>query len=292
VESPDPNRATLAVDDEYNPRLRVANVAEIFAQWKAKSEYAQTSLAHLADLRYGEAAAETLDLFPAAKAGAPLLVFVHGGYWRAFDKADFSWIAPAYVGAGAAVAVVNYGLAPATPIEAIVDQVARACAWLYRQALALDIDRERIVCAGHSAGAHLTATMLTIDWPRHYVGIPQPPLSGVVCFSGIHDLRPLVRAEFLKADLQLDDERAWKLSPAFKKPLSTTPCVLAVGGRESDEFRRQTRLLFDAWHSALPCETFELPAADHFSICDEFVTTGNRLFEATRALLDRAPLRR
>jgi len=292
VQSTDPNLATLAVDDEYNPRLRVANVADVFARWKARAEHARASRDPLADLRYGDAAAETLDLFPAVRAGAPLLVFVHGGYWRAFDKADFSWIAPAYVDIGAAVAIVNYGLAPATPIEVIVDQIARACAWLYRHAPEFGVDRERIVCTGHSAGGHLTATMLTIDWPRHHAGVSQTPLSGVVCFSGIHDLRPLVLAEFLKADLQLDDERAWKLSPAFKKPLSATPCVLAVGGRESTEFRRQTRLLFDAWHSALPCEAFELPSADHFSICDEFVTPGNRLFEAARALLDRPPPRR
>jgi arylformamidase len=285
VEASLPDLAGLSIDEEYNPRLRVANPAELFARWKTRAEDARAQRRFTADLRYGAAAAETLDFFPASRPGSPLLVFVHGGYWRAFDKSDFSWIAPAYVEADAAVAVVNYGLAPVTPIEEIVRQIARACAWLYQHASELAIDRERIVCAGHSAGGHLTAMMLLTRWRQLHGGLPQRLLAGAVCVSGLFDLRPLVETEFLKADLRLDQVRARRLSPVFETPTAATPCVLAVGALESNEFRRQTRLLHAAWGTATIRSTFEVPAADHFTVCDAFVTRGSALFDATCALL-------
>ena len=271
---------------EYNPRLRVANAAEIFARWKLRAEEVRAARRDTLELRYGPAPAERLDFFPAPHAAAPLLIFVHGGYWRAFDKADFSWVAPAYVEAGAAVAVVNYGLAPATPIEEIVRQVERACAWLHRHANELRIDRDRIVCAGHSAGGHLAAMMLTTVWPQLGTGLPAQLIAGAVAVSGLYDLRPLVDAEFLKDDLRLDRERAQHLSPAFRQPACQSPIVVAVGALESGEFHRQGQLLREAWGGACVRDTLDVPDTDHFSVCEAFATSGNALFDATSRLLD------
>src|SRR5690606_3967939 len=128
------------------------------------SEASRASTTVQENLRYGNSAAETLDFFPVDGGNAPLFVFVHGGYWRACDKSEFSWVAPALVGAGAAVAIINYGLAPATPLEEIVQQVRRAHVWLFQNANRLGIDARRIVTGGHSAGGQLTAMMLATPW--------------------------------------------------------------------------------------------------------------------------------
>jgi arylformamidase len=133
-----------ADDLEYNPRLRIRDPDACFARWRRLAAEARTSLHCQLDLPYGPGSAETLDFFPAGR-GAPLLIFVHGGYWRAFDKADFSWVATSYVAAGVSVAVINYGLLPTTPLSAIVGQVRRACAWLFLHAAELNVDVQRMV---------------------------------------------------------------------------------------------------------------------------------------------------
>ena len=105
------------LEQEYNPRTQIANVAEYFERWKTQGREARASLRNRLNLAYGPSSAETLDYFPAATENSPILIFIHGGYWRGFDKTDFSWIALAYVAAGISVAVLNYGLAPVTPVS-------------------------------------------------------------------------------------------------------------------------------------------------------------------------------
>jgi arylformamidase len=212
------------------------------------------------------------------------LVFVHGGYWRALDKDDFSWVAPPYVAAGISVAVVNYGLAPATALMQIVEQVRRACAWLHHNARALDVDAGRMVCSGHSAGAHLTAMMLATDWPGVWPEFPQRLLSGAVTISGLFDLEPLTRAEFLRDDLRLDQVLTRALSPAFLPWRNDVPLVRAVGEHESAEFHRQSTLIAERWPQACERELIAVPGCNHLSVCDAFADPGSALFQATRGL--------
>jgi arylformamidase len=108
---------------EYNARAAIPEHPQIFARWAEQSAAVRRLRACVIDLNYGEGAGERLDLFPARRDGAPLLVFIHGGYWRSLDKSDFAWIAPAFGNHGVSVALLNYGLAPATALEEIVRQV-------------------------------------------------------------------------------------------------------------------------------------------------------------------------
>jgi arylformamidase len=273
------------LDREYNPRTQVPEFASYLARWQDSAREARASGKVHLDLRYGLLPAETLDFFPAAGTSRPLLIFLHGGYWRALDKSDFSWVAPPYVAADISVAVVNYGLMPLTPLLQIVEQVRRACAWLHQNAQALNVNSERIVCSGHSAGGHLTAMMFGTNWPGVWPDLPKRLLSGAVAVSGLFDLEPLTRAAFLRDDLRLDPVLTQALSPAFLPWRNDAPLVRAVGSEESTEFHRQSRLLASAWPQACQQDLIDVPACNHFSVCDALADRGSVLFRAVTGLL-------
>jgi arylformamidase len=275
------------LDREYKPRLGVPDVGGIFARWKREAHEARERLngASRLGLQFGATAVETLDLFPAPGKNRPLLMFVHGGYWRALDKDDCSWIAPPYVAAGFSVAVINYGLAPTTPVGEIVEQVRRACVWLYRNASDLAIDPKHLVCAGHSAGGHLTAMMLATDWPQSAPDLPPRLLSGAVTISGLFDLVPVSQAPFLRDDLRLDEPTARKLSPAFQQLRNDAPLLRAVGALESAEFHRQSELIATHWPQACRHALLDLPGCNHFTAWEALTEPGSELFKNTAVLL-------
>ena len=273
------------LEREYNPRVQVPQFAEIFARWKESARKTRESLECRLDIPYGPAAAETLDFFPAATPSARLLIFIHGGYWRALDKADFSWVASPYVAAGIAVAVVNYGLAPKTPVPEIVNQMRRACAWLYGNAESLGVDRARIFCSGHSAGGHLTAMMLATDWPALSPTLPKRLIAGAFTVSGVFDLQPLTHAEFVAKDLSLDEAGARAVSPAYLPLRNEAPLLIALGALESNEFHRQSQLMPAHWPSIISAGVLDVPGRNHLSVCDALAEPGNVLFEAWRAAM-------
>jgi arylformamidase len=278
------------LEREYNPRATIPNGMAVFAQWKLRASAARDTCNPRLDLAYGDSPAEKLDFFAAANcadAGSPVLVFIHGGYWRALDKADFSWVAPPYVAAGISVAVLNYGLAPKTPIAEIAEQVRRAVAWIHEHADELGADNGRIFCSGHSAGGHLTAMMLATDWSAVAPGLPSTPLAGALTISGVFDVEPLTRAEFLRHDIGLDASAARALSPAFLQLQSPVPLIRAVGALETAEFHRQQELIKTHWPSVCSAPLLDVPECNHFTVCEAFATPGNMLFEAMRAAIQR-----
>jgi arylformamidase len=269
---------------EYNARAAIADHAKIFARWAEHGALTRRLRACLLDLPYGETSAEKLDLFPTRHEAAPLLVFIHGGYWRSLDKSDFSWLAPPFVREGIAVAVVNYGLAPHTPLEEIVRQILRALAWLYRNADRFGFDPERIMVSGHSAGGHLTAMAMAAQWPVFGSDLPATLVKGGFAVSGLYDLEPLRYAPFVNGDLQLDAERAAALSPARLPPATRAPLYTAVGGLESSEFKRQTQLIAERWPDNVVRDV-PAPLANHLTVMDEFAQPGSALFDAAIALV-------
>jgi arylformamidase len=273
-------------DREYNARASIPEHPRILASWAERGAATRRQRAGLLDLPYGESVAERLDLFPKPREGGPLLVYIHGGYWRSLDKSDFSWIAPPFVDHGVAVAVINYGLAPATSIEEIVRQTLRAMAWLYRKADDLGFDPQRMYVAGHSAGGHLTAMMLAALWSRYAADLPDDLVKGALAVSGVFDLEPLVHAPFVNVDLQLDLERASALSPARMLPATKAPMYTAVGGNESSEFKRQSALLAKRWRQNV---VREVPMAgfNHLTVCEELANPASPLFDAALELIHR-----
>jgi arylformamidase len=264
---------------EYNARASIPEHPQIFARWAEQSAAVRRLRACVIDLNYGETAGERLDLFAARRDGSPLLVFIHGGYWRSLDKSDFSWIAPPFVDHGVAVALLNYGLAPHTPMEEIVRQMLRAHAWLYRNGDRLGFDPDRIYVAGHSAGAHLTVMMMAALWPVYAADLPADLVKGGLAVSGIYDLEPLRHAPFIQADLRLDAARARRLSPVHLPPATGRPLYTAVGALESAEFRRQTALIGRAWRGNLAREV-AMPDLHHLNVIDEIADPASPLFDA------------
>lgn len=264
---------------EYNARASIPEHPQIFARWAEQSAAVRRLRACVIDLNYGETTGERLDLFPASRDGAPLLVYIHGGYWRSLDKSDFAWIAPPFVNHGVSVALLNYGLAPATPMEEIVRQMLRAHAWLYRNGDRLGFDPNRICLVGHSAGAHLTAMMMAAIWPAFGADLPADLVKGGLAISGIYDLEPLRHAPFIRADLGLDAKRARLLSPVHMPPATGRPLYTAVGALESGEFRRQTALIGKAWPRNLVRE-IQMPGLHHLNVIDELANVASPLFDA------------
>lgn len=270
---------------QYNARAGIPDHPYIFTRWQKESALVRRTQAGLLDLPFGEAAKERLDFYPAYRSGAPLLVFIHGGWWRSLDKSDFTFIVPGYRRAGFNVALTNYTLAPEASIEEITQQQLRALAWLYRNAGRLEFDRERIVVAGHSAGGHLAAMMLAALWPVFGQNLPHDLVKGGVLMSGLYDLAPVCHAEFVNVDLKLDADRARSLSPALMPQSAAAPFITAVGDLESEEFKRQTALIASAWPAGFR-QDVPLDGFNHLTICDAFADPSHALFEASCRLVE------
>ena len=279
-----PRHPAAWFDAQYNNRARIPEHLQILAEWAERSAAARAALPATLDIAYGRDPAERLDLFPAATPRAPVLVYIHGGYWRALDKADASFIAPPFVAAGAAVVVTNYALCPAASIEEIVRQQREALAWVWRHAAELGGDPERIVVAGHSAGGHLAAMTLATDWPAVDPRLPADLVKGALSLSGVFELEPLRHAPFLASDLRLDAAAAERLRPiALAAP--KRPLFALVGGDESEEFLRQNALIAETWGpAAVPvCEA--VTGRHHMSVLRELAEPGSRTHRLALRLL-------
>ena len=280
---------------QYNNRARVANYAEYLEQWASRSQAARNSIACHLDLPYLDRATRhatvptgvpepTLDVFPAAHLDAPVLLFIHGGWWRALDKRDNSFVAPPFVAAGAHVVVPNYSLCPTVGMDTIALQLAHALAWTHRYFSQRASKPPRIVVAGHSAGGHLAAMLLCCNGKLLGADLPADLATSALSISGVFDLDPLRRTPFLKADLKLTPRLVRRLSPALF-PAPAGRLVTVYGALESEEFARQSSLIQSRWgRRCVPvCEA--VAGTNHFTVLNEAVNPNTRLHQQAVDLL-------
>lgn len=272
-----PKQDPAWLDREYNNRARVPEHPLHFARWADSSAAARLAEACELDVRYGDAPNETLDIFPAARPGAPVLVFIHGGWWRALDKSDHSFIAPAFTRQGACVVLPNYTLCPAITIPGIVLQMVRALAWTHRHIATHGGDPRRISVVGHSAGGHLAAMLLACRWRAHARDLPADLVKGAMSVSGLHDLDPVMRIPHVQPDLRLTPAQVRRASPARLPAPRRGVLYTLAGADESSEFIRHNTLMQAAWgRRRVPvCET--LPGLNHYSVLEALAEPGQRL---------------
>ncbi|MFN3956918.1 MAG: alpha/beta hydrolase [Tepidimonas ignava] len=272
------------LDRMYNARAAVPQHPWHLGRWALASQDAREAHPCELDVAYGDDASERLDVFPADRPGGPAVVFIHGGYWRALDKADHSFLAVPLRNAGACVFVPNYALCPAVTIPDIVLQMVRALAWVHRHGARWGADARRLVVIGHSAGAHLAAMMLACRWTAWDATLPAQLVRGALGISGLYDLEPLMHAPFIRDTLRLTPDDVARASPAWLPPPRHGRMLAVVGAEESAEFQRQTTTLRRVWgERRVPvCET--LPDCNHFSVLEQLSLPGTRLHQLALAL--------
>ena len=275
-----------ARDRQYNARASVADFDACMRTYAESSALARQQCAGILDLRYGMGVAERLDLYlPAStRRPAPLLVFIHGGYWRALRKEDSAMMAKVFTDAGVAVATVEYPLLPEATLPETVREVRSAVAWLHRHGAAYGIDPDRLYASGSSAGGHLVGMLLAPGWQASF-GLPEAAIQGGVGLSGLYDIQPLCDTH-INDWLRLTPEQAHRLSPLYHLPDTPTPLVLAVGGLETEGFHNQTAAMDAAWRAkSYPVVRVEAPHCNHFNLVGELALPDSPLTQATLAMI-------
>jgi arylformamidase len=260
--------AAIDYEAEYNNRARVPDYEQIFARWAQEGElYRVDALkrdrAELG-LSYGDTPRQSVDLFmPDAGESAPIAMFIHGGWWRSLDPSQFSQMARGPNAHGVTVAVVGYDLCPNVGIGDIVEQMRRACIFLWQRF------GRRLFAYGHSAGGHLAGAMVATDWVSLYPKAPADLVPAGYSVSGLFDLSPLVGIT-PNQDFRLTPEIARALSPALWPLAPGRVFDAVVGGLESSEFLRQSKLIAQAWQSTGKTRYEEILGKNHFTVIDAF----------------------
>jgi len=257
--------AAIDYETEYNNRARVPEHAEIFARWAREAELFRADALKVGNaelgLSYGDTPRQTIDLFlPSTREGAPLAMFVHGGWWRSLEPSSFSQMARGLNAHGIAVAVAGYDLCPNVTIADIIEQIRRACVFLWQRF------EQRMLVYGHSAGGQLAAAMTATDWPALYPKAPDALVPAGYAISGVFDLTPLVGIS-VNQDLRLDADGARRVSPLFWTVPAGRSFDAVVGSLESSEFKRQSRALAQAWQGGAATDFQEQPG-NHFTVID------------------------
>lgn len=269
----------------YNNRMRVPDHGDYFARWAAESEQARRSLPCDTDVAYGSQRGETLDVFAGTRPGAPVVVFIHGGYWKALDKSQHGFVAPALRALGAAVVVPNYALCPAVSIPEITLQMVHAVVWSWRHARDFNGDARRIIVMGHSAGGQLAAMLLACAWSAVDAALPRDVVKAALGISGLYDLAPLLHVPSLQEVLRLTPTEVARASPARLPAPVRGRLLSVVGGDESGEYLRQNRLIQRAWgRERVPVDAV-LAGLNHFSVLDTLVRPGTRLHRLAAQLV-------
>lgn len=268
------------LEREYSLRKRHPERGRIYERQARASAELRASVSGFRTMRYGDSPACLLDFLPAMKPvsdRAPLFVFIHGGYWRALERGIFTFLAKPWLDRGVHTAFIGYELAPQLSVSGIAVQVGQAMEWLRDNTQELGVDAERIVVAGHSAGAHLGACVL--DGPQGWHA------AGFVGVSGLYDLEPL-RHTSVNADIHLDPQEARAMSPRWRDADRATRHLLAVGGAETDGFRSQSIDYAEHLRSqACAAQVQVVPGCTHFDILDVLADPQSALFRDAHAIV-------
>lgn len=269
------------LDAQYDLEQTVGDVSAYAAFYARESEKLRAEMEHYLDVPFGPTLAEHVDIYPASGANgtAPILFYVHGGYWKARTSKEFGYVARGPARRGVTTVVLNYALCPEVTIDEIVRQTRAAVAWTYKNAGSFGGDAGRIHVAGHSAGGHLTAMLLETDWEGVYE-LPEDVIKSACAISGLFDLAPFPYT-FIQPKLQLSWDQVLRNSPILHVPDSAPPLVLVYGEDETAEFHRQSEEFLAAWRSkGLDADLLTLPGDNHYDVIKGFLDPESPLCSA------------
>ncbi|ARC92275.1 hypothetical protein B6A42_09380 [Vibrio coralliilyticus] len=266
-------------DHEFNLRQR-----HPFGRWHLlKNEWQSTvsrqRLTCSLDIEYGPTPGQKLDVFPAKTPGAPVLFFIHGGYFRALDKRQYSYLAKPFVNAGCTVVLINYDLAPSVSVAQIIDQNLAAFDWVKSHIHKWNGNADNIVICGHSVGAFLASKIAE----HRHICSEENSLSGLALLSGVYDLTK-VKDSYLNDSLNLTKEEI-EASPIFSPAAGFPPTLVAVGGNETNEFIRQSEHYFAKLEAVkVESEFHNLDTHNHYTVSRLLASPDNIIFKKILAL--------
>lgn len=257
---------------QYNPRVSVPEYPQLAAARSAQARKVRDSAKSWLDVPYGNSPREILDIYAADRGGGPVLVYIHGGYWRSGSKEDNCNFVPLFAGRGATVVLVEYDLCPQVTVSEIVRQVRSAVAWTFRNIERYGAQPAQLYISGHSAGGHLTAMVLAHDWEKE--GLPEDCLKGAVATSGVYDLEMVTRTS-VQEQVRLTPQLIKDNSPFVHPPRPVCPVIVAVGGNEPRGWQQMSEDFFRLCQDrGVPCEYLVVPGANHYTM-SEHLADGN-----------------
>ena len=235
-----------ALPGNYDAQLKMSSVVsdfdECITRYRSLSLETRKVINRHVECSYGASALERVDVFlpDSISTSRRIHVFFHGGYWRAFDKSDYSFVARPIVDTDSVAIVANYGLLPSISMRQLIAQCRTVICWLHTNAFRFNASPDRISISGHSAGAHIAAILSLTRWAEH--NMPDDIIKSTLAVSGIYDLEPILHS-FLRAETCITAEDVARFSPVNwvdRDRRSIAPLFLAVGEEETDEFQRQS----------------------------------------------------
>ena len=270
------NLSKDVIERHFNPRVAVPDAQRYIDNYTSKSLEARKQIEGIYDIRYGPNSKQTLDLhIPKSLENSPLLIFFHGGYWRALDKKDFTFVASSFLQEGIAVANVNYDLCPEVKLDELVEEIVSAFNFCRKKVDEWGV--KGIYLAGHSAGAHLVAELLRRDF--HQDEKPNEEVKGAILLTGIYEPEVALNLEVNK-EIQLDSETASKCNVMREPPHSNCPVIICAGANEPEGWIDQSKRYLELCESKGIGATFKLVEdAHHFSLLDHASDEKHPLFK-------------
>lgn len=266
----------------YNPQCAFPNFKDYQALRAPANAEARATLKCHADVAYGEHGLRKLDIYPAERQGdgaPPVKMFFHGGYWRAQDKENFAFLAGVLVPKGITTVIANYELCPGSTLDGVADSAVAALEWVHRHIADYGGDPSKISISGHSAGAHLCAELMAVDWEAR--GIDPGFIAGSVMISGIFDPSPAMRTT-VNEELKLTAEIAERHNMEKRQPFVTCPSWIIVGGLEPWHWIDQSfRYSHHLRRNGQDPEVHVLPGYNHFNIIQQYLDANSPLLRAT-----------
>ena len=275
------------LERQYNVRdSRADYETKIVPDWIKRSAITRTNLKSAIDISYGKSEKQKLDFFSSPDINSPTVIFFHGGYWQRGDKSVYSFLANSFVNNNINFLAVGYDLCPKISITQIVSQAQEAIVWIWQNANKLEINKDKFIVSGHSAGGHITGMMMGTEWNKISSDLPNNLILAGIPISALNLLEP-IRHTTLNDALKMDKEEAKSQSPIYLPPKTNAQQLIVYGANETDEFHRQSNIYYEKFKSKeRKIERFIVQDADHFDEMNDLSNESSEFFKKMKEFIE------